>query len=145
MCLFKRIGSQSRVLFPSTITCPLVGKSKPLVILSAVVFPDPLRPSSTSVSPVSTEKLTPDRIVRPPISYDTSRNSTRAIRDVLVRRASSGSIRKPSDEYAQPAASHGKARPNTSCRGCSESPRRRRCPEYSRPESDDPRRPPEFS
>jgi hypothetical protein len=43
----------------------------PLVILSAVVFPDPLRPSSTSVSPASTEKFTPDKIVLPPIAYDT--------------------------------------------------------------------------
>src|ERR1700730_16773891 len=79
MCLFSRIGSHCRVVRPSTRTWPAVGNSIPLVILSAVVLPDPLRPSSTRVSPASTEKLTPDNTTRPAISYDTFRNSTSGI------------------------------------------------------------------
>ena len=51
MWRFKRMGSHSRVDLPFTRTSPRVGNSIPLVILSAVVLPDPLRPSNTNVSP----------------------------------------------------------------------------------------------
>ena len=43
--------SQSVVARCSTSTWPEVGNSRPFTILSAVVFPEPLRPSSTSVRP----------------------------------------------------------------------------------------------
>ena len=44
------------VVLPSTSTSPEVGSIMPLIRRSAVVLPEPLRPSSTSVSPGSIEK-----------------------------------------------------------------------------------------
>ena len=76
MWRLSRMGSHSTLARPSMSTWPRVGRSMPLVIFSAVVLPEPLRPSRTRVSPASTAKLTPASIGRPPISYDTSRNST---------------------------------------------------------------------
>ena len=51
--MFEQKG-HSRVDRPLTNTSPDVGRSIPLVSFSAVLFPDPLRPSSTKVSPAST-------------------------------------------------------------------------------------------
>src|SRR5208283_1788484 len=44
---------------PSTRTSPWVGISRRLIIFRQVVFPEPLRPSSISVSPRRTDRFTP--------------------------------------------------------------------------------------
>src|SRR5438093_12190111 len=75
----RRTGSEAVVARPWTSTSPEVGKSRPLTIFSAVVLPEPLRPSSTTVSPGSMASERRDRISRPPIRYETSRNSTIAL------------------------------------------------------------------
>src|SRR5215207_6313079 len=70
------IGSQSTVGLPLTITSPEVGSIKRLINLMVVVLPEPLRPSSTRVSPRSTCKLRWANSVLPLDSAKlTSRNS----------------------------------------------------------------------
>src|SRR5258708_7539896 len=51
----KRIGSHSAVRRPLTRTSPAVGNSSRLISFKVVVLPEPLRPSSTRVSPCLTE------------------------------------------------------------------------------------------
>ena len=51
---------------PSTTTAPEVGRSMPLIRLRSVDFPDPLRPTSTAISPC-------------PIAASTSRKTTRSL------------------------------------------------------------------
>src|SRR5215469_13985399 len=74
----SRIGSQSAVERPCTDTCPLVGSSNRLISFSSVVLPLPLRPSTTSVSPIEMDRETSATSacgeVRPTL-YVTSRNS----------------------------------------------------------------------
>ena len=60
--LDDRIKSQPVVGLPSTKTSPPLGKSKAFTIFKAVVFPEPLRPKSTRVSPASTSKLRLERM-----------------------------------------------------------------------------------
>src|SRR5690349_21122288 len=55
--------SHSRVFLPSTSTSPASGASSPLASLSTVVFPPPLVPTSATVSPASTARLKPSRMV----------------------------------------------------------------------------------
>src|ERR1022692_4752832 len=86
---FSRTGSQRRVGVPSTSTSPALGKSKPFTILSAVVLPEPLRPSSTNVSPASTERVKLFRISRAPMRYDAARNSRTALTRRETRRGRS--------------------------------------------------------
>ena len=57
----RRMGSHSRVELPSTWISPALGSSRRLMSLSVVVLPDPLRPSSTSVSPRRTLRLRSER------------------------------------------------------------------------------------
>src|ERR1022692_3038379 len=82
---FSRTGSQRRVGVPSTSTSPALGKSKPFTILSAVVLPEPLRPSSTNVSPASTERVKLFRISRAPMRYDAARNSLNDVADAALQ------------------------------------------------------------
>src|SRR5438552_6928635 len=81
---FSLIGSQDVVGMPSTHTSPSVGNSSPFTIFSAVVFPEPLRPSSTRVSPAASEKLRLRRIWCPLIRYETPRNSTIGVTSIRV-------------------------------------------------------------
>ena len=53
----------------STSTSPAEGRIIPLISRSAVVLPEPLRPSSTSVSPAATLSVRLSSIVLPPIRY----------------------------------------------------------------------------
>src|SRR5581483_5587775 len=53
----KRITSECRVDSPFTSTSPLLGSCRRLMSLSVVVFPEPLRPSRTRVSPLAIAKL----------------------------------------------------------------------------------------
>src|SRR5690242_13268788 len=79
MARLSRTGSHSLVRLPCTRTSPPVGINIALMRRSAVVLPEPLRPSSTSVSPGSTVKFRWLRMVRPPMAKLTSRNSTALI------------------------------------------------------------------
>src|SRR2546427_7358155 len=60
----SRVASSACVGRPAIRISPAVGSSRRLISLRAVVLPEPLRPSSTSVSPGATPK-------------DTDRKSTR--------------------------------------------------------------------
>ena len=87
------MGSHAAVGVPSTSTSPEVGVSSRFTILSAVVFPEPLRPSSTSVSPLSTEKVSARRMSEGPwargTEYPAPRNSTMALMRQTCRWSSS--------------------------------------------------------
>src|SRR5262249_60160288 len=50
----SRKGGTAPVPCPATTTCPALGSIRRLISFSVVVFPEPLRPSSTSVSPAAT-------------------------------------------------------------------------------------------
>src|SRR6059036_3286874 len=54
----SRVGSRAAVRSPATSTSPAVGSSSRLMSFRVVVFPDPLRPSKTRVSPTPTVKDT---------------------------------------------------------------------------------------
>src|SRR5205823_8824020 len=54
----KRVAARSRARAPAIRTSPVVGSSRRLMSFSVVVLPDPLRPSSTTVSPAPTVKET---------------------------------------------------------------------------------------
>src|SRR5579885_873676 len=72
----RRIGSHSRTGLPSTSTSPSVASIRRLTSFSVVVLPQPLWPSSTSVSPLSTFRLKPEIVSRLPSGeYRTLRNS----------------------------------------------------------------------
>src|SRR5262245_20895759 len=75
----SRIGSHSFTLSPSTKTSPDVGSTNRLISFNVVVFPEPLRPRSTSVSPDSTLNERFSRSVRPLIANAASRNSTTVV------------------------------------------------------------------
>ena len=64
---------------PSTSTVPALGRSMPAITLSRVDFPEPLRPTSTAISPLA-------------MVTDTSRSTTRSISasryDLLTFRSS---------------------------------------------------------
>src|SRR5207245_539340 len=61
----SRVASSACVSCPATRISPAVGSSRRLISLSVVVLPDPLRPSSTSVSPAATPKDTSATSTRP--------------------------------------------------------------------------------
>jgi hypothetical protein len=50
-------GGRSVTSRPLSQTLPVVGRMKPANALSAVDFPDPLGPSSATVSPATTRRL----------------------------------------------------------------------------------------
>src|SRR6266516_3217738 len=54
----SRVGSRPAARSPATSTSPVVGSSNRLMSFKVVVFPDPLRPSKTRVSPTPTVKDT---------------------------------------------------------------------------------------
>src|SRR5207247_1495231 len=65
----RRVDGEGARAPPATCTSPDVGSSKRLMSLSVVVFPDPLRPRSTRVSPAPTVKETSRTRERPfPVS-----------------------------------------------------------------------------
>ena len=47
--------------FPSTATCPEVGRSRPPSMCRRVDFPDPDVPTTAKKHPFSTERVTPSR------------------------------------------------------------------------------------
>src|SRR5690348_15703428 len=56
--MLRRLAGTLVMLFPSSRTSPLVGWSNPAMMRSAVVFPQPLGPSSDSSSPEPTLRST---------------------------------------------------------------------------------------
>ena len=108
----RRTRSHSAVDLPSTSTSPDDGRIIPLISRSAVVLPDPLRPSSTSVSPASIGEC---QIVENSSIADaevTSRNSTalmsaigRAFRRSPTRRSTHWRTAVPSAAPADAARS----------------------------------------
>src|ERR1700704_6630010 len=62
----RTMGSQLSTSRPSTITCPLSARTSRLIVLSAVVLPDPLVPRRTRISPSRTESEIRSRAAPPP-------------------------------------------------------------------------------
>jgi len=62
----RRCAGMRDTSTPSMHTEPLSGCSKPAIIISNVVLPDPLGPSSATNSPRPTERLTPSTALKLP-------------------------------------------------------------------------------
>src|SRR3954463_8940522 len=75
----SRITSTWSLRAPLTRTSPELAETRRFTSFRVVVFPEPLRPSSTSVSPRATRRLTPASTSVPFTRYETSRNSITAI------------------------------------------------------------------
>ena len=60
-----RCGAQGRTGCPSMLTSPEVGGRRPEIISMAVVLPEPLGPTSTTISPGRTAKETSSRAGAP--------------------------------------------------------------------------------
>src|SRR5579859_692758 len=71
----KRITSTCALDSALTRISPELGVTRRLTSFNVVVLPEPLRPSSTSISPRSTCRLSPDNTCVPPTRYETSTNS----------------------------------------------------------------------
>src|SRR2546428_2160956 len=71
----RRMASQAVVTTPSTTTSPRVGTSMRLINRRRVVFPEPLRPRRTRVSPEAIRSDTSETIGRLFTPYETARNS----------------------------------------------------------------------
>src|SRR5712691_6132945 len=69
------MASQAVVATPSTTTSPCVGTSIRLISRRRVVFPEPLRPRRTRVSPEEMRSDTSETIGRAFTPYETPRNS----------------------------------------------------------------------
>src|SRR5487761_352797 len=90
----RRIGSHSSVERPSTRTSPALGSRRRLTSFKAVVFPEPLRPSKTRVSPRRTARENDFRIAlsatRHPKSWAEETQLAPGGRDVSTATAVSG-------------------------------------------------------
>jgi len=76
--LRNAIGSRLRRSWPSNRISPASYSRRRFIKRSAVVFPEPLRPRSTSVSPSSTSSDTSSRTVLSPRRQTTFRNDRKA-------------------------------------------------------------------
>src|SRR5262249_32896231 len=79
----RSFSGMSDTFWPSTSMLPLSGRSNPAAIFSESVFPVPVSPSKTTVSPSRTQKDTPRRICP---SSKPMRTSSNAIADLASQK-----------------------------------------------------------
>ena len=58
----SRCGAQPAISRPSKLIWPSEGRTRPMIVLSVVLLPTPLRPSSPTTSPGLTSRDTPCRM-----------------------------------------------------------------------------------
>jgi hypothetical protein len=79
MAIFRARGGKSFITFPPMNNSPSVGVSKPAIMRSSVLLPQPEGPSSTRNSPSRVSRLTPFTATMSPNVFLMPRVSTVAI------------------------------------------------------------------
>src|SRR5216683_5149827 len=87
---------------PPMLISPAVRCSRPATQRSVVVLPQPEGPSSTTISPLGTWKLTPSTAGRP---AENSLRSSRTSRAADIRRSGSPASRSPDERQRNPGSS----------------------------------------
>ena len=66
MPMLRFCGGKPVTALPLSRICPLVGSSKPAIMLSVVVLPEPLEPRKVRNSPLRTSSDTPSTAAKSP-------------------------------------------------------------------------------